>query len=262
MQLYDNTASIGTAAVSSGPISSDTRNLGREGRWVQDNYSSTGNEYLAATFDELRASSVARSIDWITTDYNSQSSPSTFIAYTTGAAGEVSTDSHTDVEIVSLEATDGCSGTVVAWQTAFEIDALGFNVYREEGGQRVRLNDSLLPAMGITRGGAYSYQFVDVASADPGRTYWVEEVRFSLDSDWSGPVAPVAGPTCGGGPTLDGPSGGTSGSPTPLSAPAATAADPAAGGCAVGGGTPPSLWALAALLLLLLSRRHRRIRLK
>jgi MYXO-CTERM domain-containing protein len=268
LNVYDNALLVKSATVSSSSISSDLRNLGTEGRWVQDGYTSATNEYLAATFDELRASTTARSLDWITTDYNSQSSPSTFISYTTGTAAEVATDSHTEAAIVSLQATDNCPGTSIAWQTGYEVDALGFNVYREQGGQRVRLNASLLPAKGIAGGGGYSYQFADAVSADPSRTYWVEEVRFSLQSDWYGPVGPVAGPSCGTGTALTSPTYGTSGSPTPVSPTpviggSAPAEAGAAGGCTVAGRTPTSwLVFLAAVVFLLVPglRQPRTIR--
>ena len=260
LNVYDNTALVGTATISSSSISSDLRDLGTEGRWVQDNYTSASNEYLAATFDELRASTTARSLDWITTDYNSQSSPSTFISYTTGTAGEVATDLHTEAAIVSLQATDTCPGTSIAWQTGYEIDALGFNVYREQGGQRVRLNASLLPAKGIAGGGGYSYQFADAVSADPSRSYWVEEVRFSLGSDWYGPVGPVAGPSCGTGTILTSPTYGTDGLPTPVVAASPPAEAGTAGGCTVGGRTPTSALVFLAALVFLLGPCLRRPR--
>jgi len=173
-------------------------------------------------------------------------------------AGEVATDSHTEAAIVSLQATDNCPGTMLAWRTGYEIDALGFNVYREQGGQRVRLNASLLPAKGIVGGGGYAYQFADAVSADPSRTYWVEEVRFSLDSDWYGPVGPMAGAACGTATVVTSPTYGSSGSPTPVVASSPPAEAGAAGGCAVGGRTPTSwLVFLAAVVFLLGSARRR-----
>ncbi|HVY40286.1 MAG TPA: LamG-like jellyroll fold domain-containing protein, partial [Polyangia bacterium] len=257
MQLYMDTTLVGTATVSSGSFTSTLRNIGREGRWVQDSYTTTAEEYLAATLDEFRASSTARTLDWITTDYNNQSSPSTFISYTTGAGGEVATDSHTEVALISLTATEICPGTTVAWQTGYEIDVLGFNVYRDQDGQRVLLNPTFVAAAGPAGGGGgHRYQLVDAASTEPSRAYWVEEVRFDLTSRWHGPVAPVAGAPCGAPPATAVTFGGVSGSPTPISAsPGAPAAEgdsregDSTAGCAVGGGARPSL--PAALLLLL-----------
>src|SRR4029077_10286953 len=41
-----------------------------------------GGDYLNGSIDEMRLSNVARSADWIATEYNNQNSPSTF--YTLG----------------------------------------------------------------------------------------------------------------------------------------------------------------------------------
>jgi cysteine-rich repeat protein len=260
LNVYDNTTLVGAAVIPSASISSNLRDLGTEGRWIQDSYTSTSNEYLAATFDELRASTTARSLDWITTDYNKQSSPSTFISYTLGTSGEVATNSHTEAAIVFLQATDTCPGTLIAWRTGYEVDALGFNVYREQGGQRVRLNAALLPAKGIAGGGGYSYELADAVSADPSRTYWIEEVRFSLDSDWYGPVGPVAGAACGEGTVPGSPTYGQSGSPTPVIAGSPSAEAGAAGGCTVGDRAPTSWLALLAAAAFLLGGGRRRRR--
>ena len=125
MTLYLDATSLGSATVSSGAYTSNLRNLGREGRWVQDNYTTTSDEYFAGILDEFRVSSTARSIDWIVTDYRNQSSPSTFITYTPGVAGEVSTDTRTEAELVSVDATSTCAGTTVAWQTTDEARHVG-----------------------------------------------------------------------------------------------------------------------------------------
>lgn len=103
-------------------------------------------------------------------------------------------------------------------------------------------------------------------SADTSRTYWVEEVRFSLDSDFYGPVAPLSGPACSASAVPTGPTYGVGGSPSPLgphpvgptSAPAGEEAG-RAGGCALGGGPPSSRLAILAALafLLTLGRRPR-----
>ena len=86
IELYMDATSQGTntSAGAAGAFTTNLRDIGREGRWVQDSYTTpTTNIFLQATFDELRYSNVVRSVDWVTTDYNNQSSPSTFYAYTT-----------------------------------------------------------------------------------------------------------------------------------------------------------------------------------
>ena len=161
-----------------------------------------------------------------------------------------------------MVATETCPGTVVTWETSYEIDSLGFNVYRDQGGQRVLLNPTILAAAGTLGGGGHRYQFVDATSTAPSRAYWVEEVRFDLTSGWHGPVAPVAGAACGGpivaGVTFD---GGLR-QPRRRSACRPTTARPrpkqrvAVTSAAHPGG--PWLSALAALLMILGARRRAR----
>ncbi len=259
--LYMDATLIGTATTSAGVYTSDVRNIGREGRWVSDNYTTNAEEYLSGTFDEFRASNTARTIDWVTTDYNNQSSPSTFITYTTGSGGEVATSALTNTALAGFDATETCAGTVISWQTTFEVDTLGFNVYRQVGGQRVRLNASPVQGAGVSGGGAHRYTLVDPGSFDAGRTYVIEDVSFSLVSAFYGPVAPISGTACGD--TDASPSVAALGrgpGPTPM-ANGATASDglpDRAGGCALGGRGSGSATALGLGVLALLARRRRR----
>jgi len=270
LQLYLDATSIGTIGVTSGAISTDTRNLGREGRWVQDNYNMptfTSNDYyLAGSLDEARASNVARNSDWVTTDYNNQNSPSTFITgylNGTGAAnGEVTTNSTTSVDLLSLDATAGCAGTTIAWQMAQGLDTLGFNVVREVNGTRVKLNDVLVPAQALSGGAGDRYTFVDSGPPGPGRTYWVEDVLYTLDSRWYGPVAPTAVPDCASVAVSSVPAG----APTPTAIPSGggpavageRTGDDQMGGCAVGGGRVPAPLPLVLAAIALAGVRRRR----
>jgi hypothetical protein len=74
--IYLNGAAVSTSTNSNAPFSTET---GIDiGHWAQVGYQK-GN------LDEFRVSNVARSADWIATEYNNQSSPGAF--YTIGAAG-------------------------------------------------------------------------------------------------------------------------------------------------------------------------------
>lgn len=69
---------------------------------------------------------------------------------------------NTPVELRSFSARRTLGGgAVLRWRTASEIDFLGFNVYRQVNGRRVRLNRRLIAAKslgsGLT-GGAYSWR--------------------------------------------------------------------------------------------------------
>jgi cysteine-rich repeat protein len=261
IQVYIDTTSQGSSNMTTlGTFTTNLRALGRESRWVQDNYTTTAEEYTQATFDELRYSATARTLDWITTDYNAQSSPGTFITYTMGAGGEVATDIHTDVSLVSFDAVATCAGTTVTWQTAYEIDTLGFNVYRVLGDARVKLNATLLPGAGLTGGGGHQYEIVDPAPLSEGPAYELETVHLDLDSTWDGPAA-AHGSCLSAAPPPSTSLVSLAGAPTPLSASHDTAASNAAddlGGCSLaarhGGGA--STLALAAALLALARRRR------
>lgn len=73
---------------------------------------------------------------------------------------------------------------LVRWRTASELDALGFHVYREVGGQRVRVSRTLVAAKG---GGLYS--FLDrQAPRRKALRYWVQTVELTGARTWHGPA--------------------------------------------------------------------------
>jgi cysteine-rich repeat protein len=265
IQLYMDTTSQGTntSAGAAGTFTTNLRDIGREGRWIQDSYTTpTTNAFLGATFDELRYSNAVRSIDWITTDYNNQSSPSTFYTYTTGTGGEVTTNATTGVQLTELDVDATCQGNLIRWQTAFEIDTLGFNVARERGGRRDVINGALIPGAGLSGGGRRDYQIADLGAVGAGVAYWVEEVHFDLSSDWFGPVTAATTPVCGFGGDRPSPVPVAGGGPgaTPSGDGDPGLSDDGMGGCVVAGrrATPAGWGAAAALLAVALAARRRR----
>jgi hypothetical protein len=252
IELYMDTTSQGTASGAgvASTFTTNLRDLGKEGRWIQDNYTTpTTNAYLGATFDELRYSSSVRSVDWITTDYNNQTSPSTFYSYTTGSGAEVATNATTDARLTAFEAVATCDGTAIHWRTAFELDTLGFNVVRESNGTRATVNATLIPGAGLTGGGSHDYQVVDPVAFQATASYWLEEVDFQVRSKWFGPVSAPAASDCGASARP---------MPAPLSTDVPSAAvphltgadlDDGMGGCAIGGYAGEAALATAARLL-------------
>ena len=78
-------------------------------------------------------------------------------------------------------------GVLVRWRTASEAETLGFNVYRQVRGERVKLNRHLLPARGSIGGASYSY--VDrKAPTRRALRYWLQVVDTDGSRTWQGPI--------------------------------------------------------------------------
>ena len=99
-------------------------------------------------------------------------------------------DAELAAEIISLSAKRARKGVVVRWRTGSEVDALGFNVYRQQGRRRVRLNKRLLPALVLTRGGVSggAYSFVDRRAPKRRLRYWLQDVDRNGHRTWHGPL--------------------------------------------------------------------------
>lgn len=96
--------------------------------------------------------------------------------YKSGAQCAVSS---TAVRLQKFLATARGDGVLLRWQTAFEANNLGFNVYRESAGRRVAVTPELVagaalqPAAVLSAGYAYAWRDPD---GKPGDRYWLEDV--------------------------------------------------------------------------------------
>jgi hypothetical protein len=111
-----------------------------------------------------------------------------------GSVGGESLLGPTAIELVSLEASEVPGrGVLVSWRTGYEVDNLGFHVYREVNGERVRLTPSLVAGSALFAGAGtaltagQSYSWWD-ASPVAGASYWLEEWDLSGERRWHGPV--------------------------------------------------------------------------
>ena len=120
--------------------------------------------------------------NWIESNLVTQFSPWTL------AQGNALTESR----LASFNATQYDAGTVLSWQTGFEVDNLGFNLYREVAGRRTLVNSSLIagsalvtgPSVAMTAGNTYTWtDYVGGASA----RYYLEEVDLAGNSKTYGP---------------------------------------------------------------------------
>lgn len=102
----------------------------------------------------------------------------------------------TAVTLASFTAAWSEDEVLVAWETAAEINTVGFNLWRSEtrDGGYVQVNDALIPAAspGGVWGGFYTYTDSDVT---PGTTYYykLNELETSGANNWYGPVSTADG---------------------------------------------------------------------
>lgn len=98
----------------------------------------------------------------------------------------------TGVELSRFEAWADGAAIRVEWETASELDTLGFNLYRAESadGPWTQLNDALIPAQMPGSPVGAVYQVVD-ESVQPGITYfyWLEDVDLYGVTSLHGPIS-------------------------------------------------------------------------
>jgi len=104
----------------------------------------------------------------------------------------------TAVEMVSFAANQYGSTVLLEWRTGYEVDNLGFHIYRDEGGRLERVTPELVAGSALlagagtklTAGGAYSWW--DVLPPGAGKVqYWLEDVDLNGKRARHGPVEPV-----------------------------------------------------------------------
>ena len=99
----------------------------------------------------------------------------------------------TAIELASFTAKAYDGGVSLQWETGFEVDNLGFKLYRDEGGRRVPVTKQIVAGsaleagFGTTLGAGRSYNWWDGDAS--GGSYWLEEIDIRGKSIWHGPVA-------------------------------------------------------------------------
>jgi hypothetical protein len=88
----------------------------------------------------------------------------------------------TAVRLQSLVAKRTAGGVVVTWRAAASADMLGYNLYREQGGKRVRLNASLIAAAPGAR--AKLYRWFDRHATGASVRYWLQGVSATGARTW------------------------------------------------------------------------------
>ncbi len=88
----------------------------------------------------------------------------------------------------------GASRMALFWKTGGEVHNLGFNVYREQNGQRIRLNPSLIAGSALLMSEALpkhsgkTYSWIDSSTGSGSGAYWLEDVDVNGTRTLHGPV--------------------------------------------------------------------------
>ena len=102
----------------------------------------------------------------------------------------------TEVKLSSFTASQTDAGVQLNWETGYEVDNLGFNVYREDGGKRVLLNPSLVAGSAFIAGApltaGFTYSWLDPQGTKDSR-YTLEDVDLNGTRTQHGPVAASSG---------------------------------------------------------------------
>ena len=94
---------------------------------------------------------------------------------------------------------NGANRVVLTWKTGGEAHNLGFNVYREQNGNRVRMNPSIIAGSALLMSGALpkhagrSYAWIDPSAGLTGSSYWLEDIDVNGTRTLHGPVSVEAG---------------------------------------------------------------------
>jgi hypothetical protein len=96
------------------------------------------------------------------------------------------------VKLISFTAeTDENGGVLLQWETGYEADNLGFNIYREENGPPRLVTKSLIAGSALITGrvltSGNSYSWTDRSGNSTAR-YWLEDVDLDGTTTWHGPI--------------------------------------------------------------------------
>jgi hypothetical protein len=84
---------------------------------------------------------------------------------------------------------------LISWQTGSEKDNLGFNVYRETNGERVRITPQIVAGSALLTGpgpsleAGHGYRWSDQPQSGSRQVrYWLEDIDLNGHSNWTGPI--------------------------------------------------------------------------
>jgi hypothetical protein len=98
----------------------------------------------------------------------------------------------TAVSLKHFAAKRYADGVGLEWESGFEVNNLGYNVYRDDNGKRTRITPSIVAGSALTVGpgsrltAGYSYSWFD-PSGQPGSNYYLEAIDLNGERQMTGP---------------------------------------------------------------------------
>ena len=104
----------------------------------------------------------------------------------------------TAVKLSKFNAASFVDGVQLTWESGFEVNNLGYRLYREQNGKRTRVTPSivagstLLVGQGNRLTAGYSYSWFD-PQGTPGTAYYLEAIDLDSSRQTHGPIYPYGG---------------------------------------------------------------------
>lgn len=182
-------------SVSVGGQCQDYGGYWRMGAYKNSGWPNGSDGYYAGDIDEVRVSNTIRDADWIKTDFNNQSSPSTFCSIGSREDATV-----TPIRLISFTAENYSGLVQLKWKTGYEVSNLGFRIYREDKGELVQVTPSIVAGSALmarkdtalASGRTYVWQDA-VGESGGALRYWLEDIDTNGTRTWHGPVMAVDG---------------------------------------------------------------------
>ena len=102
------------------------------------------------------------------------------------------------VKLRTFNATQKNKTVQLTWQTEYEQDNLGFNIWRDLNGQHTKINKTLIGGTALLskkhdEQSGYHYSYKDKLDDGAFAQYWLEDIDLHGTSTMHGPISPVPG---------------------------------------------------------------------
>jgi autotransporter-associated beta strand protein len=114
------------------------------------------------------------------------------------STGEIVPAAPTAVKLTKFNAVSFADGVQLTWESGFEVNNLGYRIYREQNGKRTRFTPSIVAGSALTVGqgnrltAGFSYSWFD-PQGTPGTAYYLEAIDLDSSRQTYGPVYPYGG---------------------------------------------------------------------